>query len=128
VGLEIRAGLSGRTSRTVYRASKAVDLPPFAIAPLDSVEKLGRLFARKHHADVPGRNPRRPGGVEFVALGKRRALLESTIRSAIAGAEQRRRFDDEGPVQSTVQIVVGEPPQGHAGFGWLPTRAGGAIM
>src|SRR5260370_34703745 len=86
----------------------------FAIAPLDSVEKSDRLFARKHPAAVAGRNPRRPGGVKFVALGKRRALVEGGIRSAHAGAEQRRRFGDEDAVQSTVPIVVGEPPKGHA--------------
>src|SRR5258708_5934761 len=101
---------------TSHHPSKAVDLPPFAIAPLDSVEKSDRLFARKHHADVAGRNPRRPDGVKFVALGKRRALVEGAVRSAHAGAEQRRRFGDEYAVQSTVSIIVGEPPEGHAGF------------
>jgi hypothetical protein len=92
---------------------KAVDLRPFAIAPFDLVEKPGRLFARKHHADITGRNPRRPRGVKLVTSGKRRALVESVVRSAYAGADQRRRFDDEGAVQSTVS-VVGEPPKGHA--------------
>ncbi len=51
-----------------------------------------------------------------MALSKRRALVEGAIRSAYAGAEQRRRFGDEDAVQSTVPIVVGEPPKGHAGF------------
>jgi hypothetical protein len=68
---------------------------PFAIAPLDSVEKLGRLFARRHHAYVAWRNPRRPDGVKFVALGKRRDFVEDAIRSPHAGAEQRRRFGDD---------------------------------
>src|SRR5215468_461052 len=88
-------------------------LPPFAT---NSVEKPGRLFERKHHADIAGRNPRRPGGVKFVALGKRHALVKGAIRSAHAGAEQRRCFDDEDAVQSTAPIVVGEQPKGHPGF------------
>ena len=88
-------------------------LPPFAT---NSVEKPGRLFARKHHADIAGRNPRRPGGVKFLALGKRCTLVKGAIRSAHAGAEQRRCFDYEDAVQSTVPIVVGEQPKGHAGF------------
>ncbi len=58
-----------------HHASKAVDLPPFAIAPLDPVEKLGCLFVRKHHADITRRNQRRPGGVKFVAFDKRRAFV-----------------------------------------------------
>src|SRR5262249_7401447 len=45
--------------RREQSASKAVDLPSFAVAPLDSIKKPGRFFARKHHADVAGRNPRR---------------------------------------------------------------------
>jgi hypothetical protein len=64
---------------TSHHPSKAVDLPPFAIAPLDSVEKPDRLFARKHHADVAGRNPRRPDGVKFAALGKRRDACEADL-------------------------------------------------
>jgi hypothetical protein len=96
---------------------KAVDRPPVAIAPFDPVEKPARLFARKHHADIAGRNPCRPVGVKFVARGKRSALVEGAIRSADAGAEQRRRFGDEDAVQST-----GEPPKGHAG---LITRGDG---
>jgi hypothetical protein len=88
-------------------------LPPFAT---NCVEKPGRLFARKHHADIAGRNPRRPGGVKFLTLGKRCALVKGAIRSAHAGAEQRRCFDYEDAVQSTVPIVVGEQPKGHAGF------------
>jgi len=99
---------------------KPVDLPPFAIASFDLVEKPGRLFARKHHADITGRNPRRPHGVKFVALRKRRALVEGAIRSAYAGAEQRRRFGDEDAMQSTVS-VVGEPPMGHAALLRLAT-------
>ena len=37
----------------------APNLLPFAIAPLDPVEKLSGLFLGKHHADIAGRNPRR---------------------------------------------------------------------
>jgi hypothetical protein len=74
------------------------------------------VSARKHHADIAGRNPRRPGGVKFLTLGKRCALVKGAIRSAHAGAEQRRCFDYEDAVQSTVPIVVGEQPKGHAGF------------
>jgi hypothetical protein len=73
-------------------------------------------MARKHHADIAGRNPRRPGGVKFLALGKRCALVKGAIRSVHGGAEQRRCFDYEDAVQSTVPIVVGEQPRGHAGF------------
>jgi hypothetical protein len=80
------------------------------------VEKPRRVFARKHHADIAGRNPRRLGGVKFLALSKRCALVKGAIRSAHAGAEQRRCFDDEDAVQSTVPIVVGQQPKGHAGF------------
>jgi len=53
----------------------ASNQPPFAIAPLDPVEKQGRLFARKHHADITGRNQCRLDGVKFVAFGKRRAFV-----------------------------------------------------
>jgi hypothetical protein len=91
-------------------------LPPFAIAPLDPVEKPGCLFARKHRADIAGRESRLALCVKFVAFGKRRALVEGVIRSAYACADQRRRFDDEDAVQSTVPVVVGEPPKGHLGF------------
>ncbi len=64
------------------------DLPPFAISPLDPVEKLFRLFGREHHADITGGNPSRTLGVKFMDLDKPRAFVEGVIRNTNAGVDQ----------------------------------------
>jgi hypothetical protein len=56
------------------KAQRGAGLPPFIIAPLNSVEGLSRRFLGKHRADITGRNYRRLGGVKFVALEKRYAF------------------------------------------------------
>jgi len=100
------------------QAGRAWHFSPLILSALttNSVEKPGRLFARKHHADITGRNPCRTHRIKFVALHKQQALVKGAIRSAHTGAEQRRCFDYEDAVQSTVPIVVGEQPKGHPGF------------
>jgi hypothetical protein len=89
----------------------SLSLPPFAIAPFDSVEELSGLFSGKHHADITGWNPRCALLVKFVAVDKRHTIFEGVIRNTNAGADQRGRLDDDA-VQSTVSVVR-EPPKRH---------------
>jgi hypothetical protein len=56
------------------------DLPPFAVAPLDPVEKLLGLFAREHHADITRRNPPRALGIQLMAFDKRHTFVNGIIR------------------------------------------------
>jgi hypothetical protein len=61
--IQLGGFLSGQRQHMLDPARKPAELdifnplilPPFAT---NSVEKPGRLFARKHHADIAGRNPR----------------------------------------------------------------------
>ena len=82
----------------------------FRTAP-DSVEKPGRLLARKHPSQIARPNPRRTFGIKLAALGERGVRIDSVERRAQAGMHHRRPSDDRN--LDPIGLAIAQPPKGH---------------